>query len=467
MVMTQLLTYLTEDLLPQPLDARQRASLTRGLRTIVAQSLLDEAAIDALIASLDVDLSRQLDAILHHPTFQALESAWRGLWLVVSRIAADQNIRCEVLNCSKEDLLLDFDDSPELPKSGLYRLVYSAEFGPFGGRPHAAIVANYEIFGTRDDIAMLRQCSHVGFSGSAPFLAGAAPSLLGRESAHALAEGGRGALSEKADQAWRDFRSGVRARFAGLVSSRILGRSVYENDGSTPHRFRHRETISRPEDHLWINGVFALTACIARSFELFRLAANITGPVGGLVEDLPTWRGPRGSFPKPAPLEAPLSASRIDELEAAGIIALAFDEAAAHAYFPSAPSCLSPSATMPADLAPADRDLHRQIPGLFVVGRLMQHLKVVHRERIGAWHGRETLERELRAVLDGLVHRPIGAADDHRELHTKKVLHAFDFRVEEPPPGGGYSSCSLRLTPNWSAGGRFFTLAIDSFLDCE
>ena len=47
----------------------------------------------------------------------------------------EATIRIEMLNCSKEDMLADFEDTPEVVKSGLYKLVYSAEFGQFGGRP--------------------------------------------------------------------------------------------------------------------------------------------------------------------------------------------------------------------------------------------------------------------------------------------------------------------------------------------
>ena len=38
-----------------------------------------DAAIEEMIARLDEKLSDQMNAILHHPTFQQLESSWRGL----------------------------------------------------------------------------------------------------------------------------------------------------------------------------------------------------------------------------------------------------------------------------------------------------------------------------------------------------------------------------------------------------
>ena len=102
-----------------------------------------KAMVDRMIAEIDAKLSRQMDEILHHPAFQSLESAWRGLQLLVDRTNFRENIKIELLNVSKEDLLEDFEDSPEVMQSGLYKHIYTAEYGQFGGEPVGAIIANY------------------------------------------------------------------------------------------------------------------------------------------------------------------------------------------------------------------------------------------------------------------------------------------------------------------------------------
>lgn len=99
--------------------------------------------VDRMIAEIDTKLSLQMDEILHHPQFQALESAWRGLQLLVDRTNFRENIKIELLNVSRQDLLDDFEDSPEVTQSGLYKHIYSAEYGQFGGQPVGAIIANY------------------------------------------------------------------------------------------------------------------------------------------------------------------------------------------------------------------------------------------------------------------------------------------------------------------------------------
>jgi len=134
----------------------------RGVQAFIAELVtpkregekIDKALVDALIAEIDVKLSKQIDEIIHHPTFQKLESAWRSLKFVIDRVDFRENIKVEVLNCSKEDLLADFEDAPEVPKSGLYKIVYSAEYGTFGGRPFGAIVVNYDFGLGPQDIAL-------------------------------------------------------------------------------------------------------------------------------------------------------------------------------------------------------------------------------------------------------------------------------------------------------------------------
>src|SRR5262245_6143961 len=70
-----------------------------------AQEKVDRAFVDTMIAEIDKKLSTQVDEILHHAEFQKLESAWRGLKFTVDRTDFRENIKIEMLNCSKADLM--------------------------------------------------------------------------------------------------------------------------------------------------------------------------------------------------------------------------------------------------------------------------------------------------------------------------------------------------------------------------
>src|SRR5690606_7987387 len=66
---------------------------------------IDKAAVDAMIAEIDQRLSAQVNEILHHPGFQKLETSWRSLKYLVDNVNFRENVRVEVMNCSKQDLL--------------------------------------------------------------------------------------------------------------------------------------------------------------------------------------------------------------------------------------------------------------------------------------------------------------------------------------------------------------------------
>ena len=80
---------------------------------------LDKSLLDFHIDDLDQKISKQLDAVMHHPEFQKVESLWRGTWFVVQRTDFRKNVRIELLDISKEHLRQDFDDSRKS-----FRVVY-------------------------------------------------------------------------------------------------------------------------------------------------------------------------------------------------------------------------------------------------------------------------------------------------------------------------------------------------------
>lgn len=56
---------------------------------------LDKTLIDHHIATLDYQISRQLDAVMHNPEFQRVEGLWRGLKHLVDNTDYRQNVKTE------------------------------------------------------------------------------------------------------------------------------------------------------------------------------------------------------------------------------------------------------------------------------------------------------------------------------------------------------------------------------------
>ncbi|WP_183146317.1 type VI secretion system contractile sheath domain-containing protein, partial [Pseudomonas syringae] len=94
---------------------------------------LDKTLLDEHIAALDTQISRQLDAIMHHPDFQRVESTWRGVKSLIDQTDFRQNVRIELLDISKDHLIQDFEDVPEIAQSGLYQHTYTQEYDTPGG----------------------------------------------------------------------------------------------------------------------------------------------------------------------------------------------------------------------------------------------------------------------------------------------------------------------------------------------
>src|SRR5438045_401700 len=162
----------------------------KGVQAFIVQLLApagegqkaDKKLVDGMISEIDRKVSRQLDEVMHHADFQKLESGWRGLKLLVDRTDFRENNRIHLLNCSKDDLLTDFEDAPEIVKSGLYKTAYTGEYGQFGGEPYGAMIANYEFSAGPQDVALLQKVASIATIAHCPFIASTSPKVVGLDS---------------------------------------------------------------------------------------------------------------------------------------------------------------------------------------------------------------------------------------------------------------------------------------------
>ena len=96
------------------------------------------AALDRDIAEIDAALGDQLDAILHHARFLALEGRWRGLAWLISGIEPGRRVKVRLLPISWNELCRDLERALEFDQSLTFRKIYEEEFGavwPDGDRP--------------------------------------------------------------------------------------------------------------------------------------------------------------------------------------------------------------------------------------------------------------------------------------------------------------------------------------------
>ncbi|EOD9026773.1 type VI secretion system contractile sheath large subunit, partial [Klebsiella michiganensis] len=222
---------------------------------------LDKTLIDHHIAELDYQISRQLDAVMHHPEFQKVESLWRGLKQLVDSTDYRQNVKTEILDVSKDDLRQDFEDAPELIQSGLYWHTYTAEYDTPGGEPIGSVISAYEFDASPQDVALLRSISGVSAAAHMPFIGAVGPAFFLKESMEEVAAiKDIGNYFDRAEYIkWKSFRDTDDARYIGLVMPRVLGRLPYGPDTVPVRSFNYVEQVKGPdhEKYLWTSASFS------------------------------------------------------------------------------------------------------------------------------------------------------------------------------------------------------------------
>ena len=433
---------------------------------------VSNAVIDDMIAEIDKTLSLQVDAVLHDSEFQKLESAWRSVKYLVDKTDFRENIKLEVLNVSKDDLLADFEDSPEIVKSGLYRTFYTAEFGQFGGKPYGNIVANYEFSPKPQDVALMQHIASVSAMSHAPFVAGAGPEFFGLESFDGLPKLKDLETIFEGPQymKWRSFRESEDARYVGLALPRYLLRLPYGPDTQPVKAFNYEETVSGShENYLWGNSAFAFASRLTDSFAKYRWCTNIIGPMGGgAVEDLPVHLyESMGEIQTKIPTEVLVSDRREYELAEQGFMPLAMRKGSDNACFFSANSVQKPKnfgTSKEGKEAELNYRLGTQMPYMFVANRLAHYLKVIQRENIGTWKERGDLERELNEWIRQYI------ADQENPspmVRSRRPLRQAQVTVEEVEGEAGWYRVGLKVRPHFKYMGAYFTLSLVGKLDKE
>ena len=429
-----------------------------------------QATVDEMIAELDRKLCRQVDAILHHPDFQKMESAWRSLRFLVDQTDFRENNKIEILNVSKQKLREDFEDAPEITKSGLYKIAYTNEFGQFGGQPYGTIVANYEMNPGPQDIKLLQNVAAVAAMAHAPFIASAGPEFFGVDDFSKLPNLKDLASIYEMPQftKWNAFRESEDARFVGLTVPRFMLRLPYGSQTVPSKKFNYQEDVSAGnEAFLWGNASFAFASRLSASFSQYRWNANIIGPQGGgAVKDLPIYNyEAMGEVQSKIPTEILISERREFELAEQGFMALTMRKNSDNAAFFSANSAQKPKffgQTKEGKEAELNYKLGTQLPYIFVMSRLAHYIKVIQRENIGTWKERSDLEAELNNWIRQYVSDMDNPAPGVR---SRRPLRQAEIVVSDVEGDPGWYRVSLKVRPHFKYMGASFTLSLVGKLD--
>jgi len=424
----------------------------------------DDLWRDYAIAELYLRLGQQLDELLHHRDFQALEANWRALALIAGQLGDGQECRLDILDLDKSALQEDFRGHPNADETLLYRTLYTREFGQYGGEPYTAVLAAYAFGPGAADIELLRDIAGVAAAAHAPFIADAGPDFfeLGRfemlSDTSSLPDIQRGPRFAK----WRSFLSEDATRYIALLLPRLLVRVPYDyRSGSVGARvgaLAYRENISRRHtDCLWGSAALGFAGCLIRSYQRFRICVDVVGPVGGRLEGLPR------TDDKPwHPTEIQLTERKEAELSELGFMPIAVARAHGYSGFNSAHSihwgAIEPSEARRNDKHSLGLRLGAQLPYVFLISRIAHYLKVIQRDMLGTVTSPAEMETQLNTWLRRYVSDMENPAAGMR---SQRPLRQAQLTVREE---GGVYRMHLSVSPHTKHLGADFSLSLDSGL---
>ncbi len=462
----------------KPKTERAKEEVEHAVQTLAEQvlthaNIVSEDAINtiqALIAEIDKRMTQQMNLIMHHPDFQQLEGAWRGLHHLVNNTETDEMLKIRVMSITKKELgkTLKKFKGTQWDQSPLFKKVYEEEYGVLGGEPFGCLVGDYHFDHSPPDVELLGQMAQISAAAHVPFIAGAAPTVMGMDSWQELSNPRdlTKIFSTPDYAAWKSLRDSEDSRYIGLAMPRFLARLPYGAKTDPVDEFEFEEATEGADSakYTWCNSAYAMAVNINRAFKLFGWCSRIRGvESGGSVEGLPvhTFPSDDGGVDMKCPTEIAISDRREAELAKNGFMPLIHRKNTDFAAFIGAQSLQKPAEYDDPD-ATANANLAARLPYLFASCRFAHYLKCIVRDKIGSFKERADMERWLSNwILNYVDGDP---ANSNEETKARKPLSAAEVVVEDVEGNPGYYSAKFYLRPHYQLEGLTVSLRLVSKL---
>jgi type VI secretion system protein ImpC len=465
----------------RPQSDRARAEVEAAVSTLAEQVLQGEtliaddavSTINAMIAEIDAKLTEQINQIIHNPEFQKLEGAWRGLHHLVNNTETDEMLKIRVMPISKQELgkTLKKFKGVSWDQSPLFKAIYEEEFGQLGGEPYGCLVGDYHFDHSPQDVEIMSGMAQIAAASMAPFIAGAAPSLMGMQSWQELTNPRDLAkiFSTPEYAAWRSLRESDDAMYMGLAMPRFLARLPYGAKTEPVEEFDFEEETEGADStkYCWANSAYAMATNITSAFKQYGWCTRIRGvESGGAVANLPvhTFPSDDGGVDMKCPTEIAISDRREAELARSGLMPLIHRKNSDFAAFIGAQSLNQPAEYDDPD-ATANANLSARLPYMFATCRFGHYLKVMVRDKVGGFADASVMQRYLQNWI--LQYVDGDPANSSETTKARKPLAAAEVVVEDVDGNPGYYTSKFYLKPHYQLEGLSVSLRLVSKLPSE
>lgn len=410
------------------------------------------AAINQKIAEIDGLITEQLNEIMHHSDFQALEASWRGLNYLVMNTETGTQLKLRLLNASKKEVLADLEKAVEFDQSALFKMIYEEEYGTFGGHPYSCLTTDFEFGRHPQDFALMEKLAEVAAAAHAPMVASAGPRLFDMDSFTDLGTPRDLAkIFESAEMIkWRSFRDSEDSRYMVLTLPHTLMRLPYGPDTIPVEGIDFTEDVDG-RDHskyLWGSAAWAMAQRITNAFSLYGWTAAIRGVEGGgVVKGLPThtFKTDEGDIALKCPTEIAITDRREKELSDLGFIALCHCKGTDYAAFFGGQTTQKPK-KYNLDSANANAALSARLPYILAASRFAHYLKAIMRDKVGSFLTAANVEEFLNVWIANYV---LLTDDAPQATKARYPLREARIDVREIPGKPGAYNATVFLKPHF------------------
>jgi type VI secretion system protein ImpC len=430
-------------------------------------------AIDDRIRELDERLSVEVSKVLHHSKFQKLEGSWRGLQRMVENSLLGSDLRIQVMDIAKDELLEDMTSS-NFQSTILYDKIYTQRYNMLGGVPIGVIVGDFEFSHAAVDVKGLATMAKVCAVSHAPFLTSPSPKMFGIPE-----DKGWEVLDNLDDTAienrflnpsvvemtdWRAFREMEDSRYVAMCMPRAMARLPYGNSDceQAVQSFSYQEfplgddgnpMQTEVDKYCWMNAAYTMGQCMSDAFAYYGWAVGIRGlESGGKVEGLPIhyFTSEHSDTRVQCPTEVPLPMSKDAILGKVGFLPLLHEQNTNHAVFIGGQTVHKPKQyddSAAGNAATANENLSARLPYIMAVSRAAHALQPMLRIQLGKSKEADEIEDYIHTwFVNNFVLDQDKASE---EAKARKPFRFAEIKVVEDPTDPGVYNVKAQLRPHF------------------